>query len=463
MKNIIQEIEDQYPVDNIYVNNMQIWPILRMTYFSQYREKNSDIKSIQEKNLINKISYLKKIFYGWKSWFKKYNYIALTNSRQSGKKIINNKYYDKFLDYIIDKLGSNSVLSIEIPTPTHYKINEVHTQNIVSSYFINVIAYVYKLFFLNNVNIEGYETLQLIKLKYNLKINDYRIIKSFFSRVKIYKYIYKKMNIKYVFVVCYYSHIPAIKAAKEMKIQIIEIQHGIIGSNHPAYNFNLKLDQNYFPDYILTFGKQDIETFKISKFINYKKAHPIGNFYIDYLKNNFIADTKLFNKLSKWKKIVGVTLQLTVETKLIEFIESAAVLNGEVGFVLIPRQPVLKDYSGLDLPENVFILTEKDFYELMMYVDFHATVYSTCALEAPSLGVPNILVNINNLSKMYFENLLTNEKINKYVDSPLELVNIVLSFNTIDRKEISLLNEDIILTNYKDNVIKFIEKIQSEI
>jgi len=42
-------------------------------------------------------------------------------------------------------------------------------------------------------------------------------------------------------------------------------------------------------------------------------------------------------------------------------------------------------------------------------LDIHLTLYSSCAIEAPFLGIPNILINIRNFAKSYYSDLL-NEK-----------------------------------------------------
>jgi len=94
MLNILQEIEKKYPVDQIYLNNEQIWPFLRGKYYFNYRDHHSEIPEgrIKEKSFFQKLKLLKNIFYGWKNWFRKYDYIAISTSREGIRKIINGKY-----------------------------------------------------------------------------------------------------------------------------------------------------------------------------------------------------------------------------------------------------------------------------------------------------------------------------------------------------------------------------------
>jgi hypothetical protein len=160
---------------------------------------------------------------------------------------------------------------------------------------------------------------------------------------------------------------------------------------------------------------------------------------------------KLQNIINKYSISVGITLQNTVENQTIDFVRETAILDSSILFILIPRKPVTIDYSKLDIPDNVLVIADRDFYELMMYVDYHSTVYSTCALEAPSFGVQNIMINIKNLSRKYFETSLI-DRITKYADTPEEYLNLIRSMDKLDKETVYYLNEDIIMPNYRKNL-----------
>ena len=98
------------------------------------------------------------------------------------------------------------------------------------------------------------------------------------------------------------------------------------------------------------------------------------------------------------------------------------------------------------------IVKDENFYELTMLADFHATVYSTCAIEAPSLGVQNILINIDGLSKRFYGNILSDRRVTRFVDTPQEFVSIANDFEKLDRDTIVKLNEDLIAVDYEGNI-----------
>lgn len=55
------------------------------------------------------------------------------------------------------------------------------------------------------------------------------------------------------------SHYIFVKAAHMCGVEVVEMQHGLVYKNHPAYNFPLEKNKYFFqdglPDYLLTFGK----------------------------------------------------------------------------------------------------------------------------------------------------------------------------------------------------------------
>ena len=337
-----------------------------------------------------------------------------------------------------------------MPHKKHYDIKTVHTKNIVSYNLISFISYLFGKLPTGKYNLNGREILNAIKKDYNLDIDDDKLIKIHLARYRTFRFIFQYMKPKALFYVSHFSS-GAMKAAKELGIKLIEVQHGVIGREHPSYNFGIKLSKNLFPDYLLAYGKKDVVNFSDSYFIDQKNVIPIGSYYIDYLKESFLPEIKFQNTIKKYSTSVGITLQNPIEKRTIDFVKEAAILDSSILFILIPRLPVTMDYSKLDFPDNVLVITDRDFYELMMYVDYHSTVYSTCALEAPSFGAQNIMININNLSRKFFEASLI-DRITKYADTPEEYLSLIRSMDKLDRETVYYLNEDIIMPNYRNNL-----------
>lgn len=466
MNNILKEIEAKYPVDTILVNGEQVWPYLRLAYFFAYRAKAASEKGekVPEKSFSRRlIKVLKNSLYGLKSWFGKYDYVVLSDTTE--RKEISGKYFNKLLDPIIDELGRDKVLYIESPAPSLYPIKRVHTKNVVCHDLLTLLAAIRAMLIPKSCVIQNGFILKTIQKEYGLDIADVQTIRRFAAQRRVFDLLFRKFKPKAILLSDHGSHFPAIKAAKDLGIKVIEFQHGgIIDKYHPTFNVGVEIDKSCFPDYFLVFGRRELRTFDNSQFIEPANVYPVGSFYIEYVRQNHKPEPNLVRRLANYKRTIGLTLEWTTEKHAIEFICQAANLDDTILYILIPRRPMdparpqEEYYSTLELPDNVVVIQDKNFYEFMMYVDFHSTVHSTCALEAPSLGVQNILINIDGLSKQLCETVLNDSRVTRYADTPTEFVNMVNTFEKLDRDTISKLNEDIIATNYKENLRSFVRR-----
>jgi hypothetical protein len=460
VSHFLREVEEKYDVSNIRVDGEQAWPYLRIAYATSYLFKGRRVRRKPSRTSVGSaLSSIGKLFYGFGGWFRQYDYVVFSTSRKNVRKRIEGKYFDRFADPLIDELGRDETLLIEDPDPGHLPRKEVYTKDIAGIYPIYLLSAIKRKLSAGPLEIEGQATLDQIKRDYNIEVDDERIARTFRSRYSEYKWFFKHLKPSFVFVVCSYYDMGKVKAAKDLGIKVVEIQHGSIGEGHEAYNIYADLDRVFYPDYVLAFGQRDVEILEHSGFVETGKVYALGSFYIDHLKKVFKPDKQLVDRLKNFEKVVGVTLQSTIEDELIDFVFTCAALDKGIGYVLIPRHPIERDYSDLVLPENVMVELEHEFYELMLYVDIHSTVYSSCAVEAPSLGAPNILININNLSKLYFSSLLRDERVSKYVETPEEFLEAVRSFNGMSREYVASLNEDIIKPGYLDNIKFFINSV----
>ena len=471
MLNIIREIETKYPVNEIRVNDRQVWPYLRIYYDAAYLTKIATSYGVEEyirqqlgsqrrtRMLRILITLFREIPYGFKNWFRKYEYIALTNN--NFRRQIAGKYLNPFLDPIIDEIGPDRVLCMEyawqIP---HYPVDSIYTKHIVFISLLEILSQLISILrkiFLKRRNIVNKQVLDMIETDYSLNIDTIRRVDDFESKRKVYYLLFRIIRPRAVWVAPYNAHLPAVRAAKDLGIKVIEIQHGVIGKEHPAYNVHRDIERSCFPDHLLVFGKQELKTFDNSCFIDEVNVHPVGSFYIDYVKATYKPEPQLSERFAGFKRVVGVTLLELLEKPLIPFICDAAKLDGSIFYILIPRWPQNPMYSILELPPNVEMIMDRNFYELMAYTDFHSTVASTCALEAPSLGVQNILVDIDGQAKWYYEAVLCDSRVTRFVDTPEQYVETINSFPKLDRDTVCKLHEDFFATNYKENIRNFVK------
>ncbi len=461
MKDILKEIELKYPVNTVLVDGEQVWPYLRVAYDFEYVKKMSFQRG--EKPLwrgpsfLGKLKRLLNVPYGIRNWLGRYDYIAVSST--GDRRLISGKYFNRLLDPVIDKLGRDRVLYIEIPAPALYPIKSVHTDKVVCYDGLELLAMIAEAFTLRRYRIKNESILRDINSEYDLGVDYQKVIKRAYARRKVFGLLFRVKKPKVVLLSCYYGLLQsAIKAAKNSGAKVIEFQHGSIGREHPEYNVHAQLDKGYFPDYLAVFGKGELETFGDARFIQPQHVYPVGSFYIEYVKRNHTPNNNLVQRLKNYGVSIGITLAITADSRVIEFVCQAALLDRNICYLLIPRHPRDEHYSLLELPDNVMIVKDENFYELMMLVDFHATVYSTCAIEAPSLGVQNILINIDGLSKRFYGNVLNDSRVTRFAETPEEFVSIANSFEKLDRDTIAKLNEDLIAVNYERNIRELLRR-----
>jgi len=186
------------------------------------------------------------------------------------------------------------------------------------------------------------------------------------------------------------------------------------------------------------------------------QIHPIGNFIIEHVNNSYEIDLKIMDSFKKYKKIAAITLQKTITEKTMKFVLTAAEMDSEILYLVIPREKLIQENQ---LPENVRIVTEPNFYELMKYVDVHVTVFSSCAIEAPSLGVRNILINIDGYAKMYYGDTLLDKVLTRFVETPHELVDEIKNMKPLAKCSIIDANSTYISPGYFENLKNYLHEL----
>ena len=104
------------------------------------------------------------------------------------------------------------------------------------------------------------------------------------------------------------------------------------------------------------------------------------------------------------------------------------------------------------------IVESMDVYETILHSDIHVTAYSSCALEAPALGVPNVLVNIENKAYEYYRDILS-DKTTSYVSTTDEFIKLVSNLPMESAENIQSYHKDVMKPNYEQNIDAFLKKL----
>lgn len=414
-----KEIESKDGLAELMSFGHQVWPVVRNKYWAQLLSQVSGAKSSSKRDF----RLLKNVAYGFRSFFRTYEYIFF--SAPDNRKLINGKYYDRFTDPIADLVGQNHTCTVELTNGTHYSPSLTHSKHVVSHIGIKIIGLIISKF----ISINNHPVLDTIGIEYGIQINYKQVMKEFIANYWLMIILYKLWKPKQIYVVCYYTYLDVIAAAHKLGIPVIELQHGIIGNQHPAYNSNLLLKKKYFPDFIFAFGQFDKEILLKSVLFSHVKILVLGSWLLEYsLKKNSYSEIKNLREKylnGEFKKIILITSQETIEEKLISFVKEVSIVTSEYLYLFLPRNyndvydQIFESYQNIIVPVN------ENFYTLMQIVDAHATVYSTCALEATKYDVLNILIDIDGMATKYFSNVLSVKQEVVYIENMMQFIDYV--------------------------------------
>jgi hypothetical protein len=143
---------------------------------------------------------------------------------------------------------------------------------------------------------------------------------------------------------------------------------------------------------------------------------------------------------------------------MITYVVKQAKRYKNICFILIPRdESDLTSYK--ENIRNIKVLSKTNCYELVSNSDYHMTSYSSCAIESLSLGTCNIFLNINDLSKRYFNDFIENNIFN-FIINPDENLTDIVPFNKVyNKEEVMHSNNEYIESNYKQNIEYFYKTI----
>lgn len=456
MKNLsaadkLKEIESEYAVEKISYDGIPLWPIFRVYIGAQLIFNQDRLVKPNKKNIAKGITYF---FKGFKNLFRGYDYVSFTSSGQ--RKAIEDKLCDR-TDFIHEKFGKG--LIVETPTPNH-ESQKKYIKPVASHMFLYGVEYLLmKLIRVKSSRFEGLEIIDKIVKECNVKLDEKYLAKRFKAQYKTIRLLNYFWKTKFVLMTTPYTRYGYVYYFKSKDIPVIEFQHGVINRAHYAYNINNKISSKFYPDYLLTFGENELKVFEDSCYIEKENCFPIGSFYIDYIQQSEKTNS-IKQQYPNYKVYIAVVLQDMYDDDLFHFLSKAFSELDEVLFVLIPRNNTADHYQNkFEFYENMVFFEELNTYEIIKMCDVHTTINSTTAIEAPSLGTPNILINFRGLSSEYFASSLTVPEVNKVAETVDEYISMIHNFEEINESHVINSNNSIFKTGFTNNLNATLTKI----
>lgn len=429
---ILNEIENEVDVRNWLVNDIHVWPFVRI----HIAHKLNSVKTHESRNDFSKLlplmnKFLRIFFYRFLDLFhfNRKNVDILFLSYTIYRNIKIDKFrYDSFLfpfmqiskmlgyEYkILEYIGGNNFLG------KHY----FGTTYIDFQILVNLLKARFHYYrsnlpfdnsYLDSVNtiLSRYSCGYVLPKDYILK----RVYQISLNSDYFYKVIcfYKP---KLVLTASYYSWgIPLNIACNRYGIPSIDIQHGLQGNYHPAYNNWINLPKNGYPSLPSYFGVWShievsaIETWTRST--DYKVIE-FGNSFTRFLPSNFEDFISYFDN-SKIHVLISLQVGRGFPSIYEELIGSSS--NSNIFWWIRKHPRMSKDeidsvISKLDFLHlknyNFDNASNMNLNILLKYMSYHITEFSTVTLQALAFGVTSFVVDISGME------LFENEILSGYV------------------------------------------------
>jgi len=453
---ILNDIEDNIPVEKIKHGDLSLWPLIRLEILknlannSPFTTKNVDAKleiKISSSNTIKK--YIKGFFHQTK--YREADGLFLVSSTNRTQKI-DGKYASPFSNSLMDfskEMGidvasldiSRRKLPVydqtyfidkEVPTSIYYLVKKIHR----------------KLF---GCRIENWDKLaSYIKTHHpEVKLNKKDIsngIEGILFYQSLFEKILSKIKPKTCFLVCFYH--PAsfgfTRACYKLGIKTIEVQHGQQGDYHGMYSNWTKMPKEGYdtiPSHFWTWGQQSMD--RINKWS--VPAHPKHQAFVGgnpwmarfvhqkhtgELKAQSPKSKELDTLIPKDKINVLVALQPELEPLTKNLLETLQKSPKNINWLirLHPRMLDRKDELTKIIQKTgnhnfeIDKSTSTPLFDLLTRIDFMITLWSSVAYDALPFKVRPIIIHSN--GKATFEKYIA-KGLFSYTDTSEEILNIL--------------------------------------
>jgi hypothetical protein len=495
---LIKDIEKKCPVNSLKYRNICIWPAVRNGIFFKHISKHgatrydsenraSQLKKRRYLLLMNKIIFsfgLPALLWvrGCAKPVPKQKIDNLFISQTNTEITINNTTYSPHLDPIITELQASSkthtICITQYPfytlkkrySPTSFPLS-LSSCRVKSQLKWRLFKYFKKEIF----DTEALAVIEKITEQWPESINTSDIeiyVIEMFECKKAFLSLLKNLSPTNIFFIDYYNsqHQGLILAGKELGIQMIEVQHGLIHALHPMYVEWSKIPAEKYtlmPDTFWCWGKTTQELLTPT---NIFKRVVCGGFpWINFFHSQISANTtkEIETFYPKDKTNVLVTLQWGKDffpQHLFEaIIEAPPDVCWHIRFH--PRKRVINKNIEILLNDKekyaieTSISNSSEIHALLPHVDIVLTGYSTTGIEAMLYGIPVV----------YFHETILADENSNFIDSQdtfwastkKELLNIIASCSKRPKKSSGLASNQHISIDHS-TMTKALKIISSE-
>lgn len=421
-----RQIEDEHELFNLRIQGFPVWDYLRFPVWRQFLEATGTCsnphhrvipkgKLVRAKNWLNvlKQTAFKNPFFAGQC-----DYLFIGHPRR--KLVSDGTYLDLYSDPIIENLGPDKCLLIEMPS--HRVPAKTKRICYTDPFFFYRRLYGIKspILPVNNGALQKLNDFKLafeqtsgekINLKAMLqkKYSDECIIGSLFTKLL------EKLHPKAVFIVSSYNKEHFLAACRKAGIPTIELQHGVMTPYHPGYAYPQGTRKELFPDYLFSFGKYWENTVPLP--IAAERIFTVGYPYFD-------QESGLLEKTNKANMLLFISQGGTIGRKLSQFatqLKHYLPPAWQLIYKLHPSEVLEWRNRYTELASSNITVVETDYpplYQLMAEAKIQIGVSSTALFEG--LGF-NCRTYIANLPGYEYMQPLIDQNICTLINTPDEI------------------------------------------
>ena len=407
------QLEKQYDVMSIRYKGVSVWPFLRLYLLDNIISNRTEIKA--STSVIRVV--LKSLFaYNPLQIFRRYDIWTFTGCerrKKIGKKMIHR------VSGGITACYNNDSLMFEKPDikKGHYKRKEIEEANIVSESWLLIL----------------FHLLLVILKPFKLKLENEKVLKQLLNENGLkfdYCYYVRSLNAKRISMLwimsltqkpklalmeCPYDSMGYMWAFRQKGVKVIEMQHGVAGASHNAYNA-AEYEQCMNPDGICVYGSEEYNFFTKAEPQYASKVYMTGLYMLEKADEFFNQDIFASYRV-KFEKVIVCSGQNGYEEELALFVDEVAQKHNNLLFIYIPR---LIDTVLRFNATNVKVAHDVNIYQYVKWSDIHITISSTTCLEAQYFKIPTLFYNYKTRSSNYYGDILHVENGVEYVDKAID-------------------------------------------
>lgn len=405
---LLHQIEEKYDVMSIRYKGISVWPHLRLYLLDQISVKTELKASCSIIKIV-----LKSLFaYNPLKLFRQHDLWIFTGCER--RKQIGDKMIHRISGGITTCYDDYLMLEKPDLHIGHYSQKEIEEKNIVSEAWLLVLFHLIQVALRPfRLKIENEGVIQRVLLDNHLNFDYRHYIRSLNAkRLSLLWIFHLSKKPKLAIMECPYDSMGYLWAFHQKGVKILEMQHGVAGRSHNAYNSKI-YESRMNPDGICVFGNEEYNYFTKEVPQYSPNVFMTGLYMLEkadlYFNEDIFADYRL-----KYNKIIVCSGQNGFEDALSSFANKIAVEHPDLLFMYIPRQSNTEIQPNVD---NIVVVRDVNIYQYLKWADIHVTISSTTCLEAQYYQTPTIFYDYEKRASTYYGELLKNENGAFYVST----------------------------------------------